>query len=138
LSKRIAVAIDFDGTLVEDKFPDIGKANLFALDFCRWCNDNNVALILWTCRTGFDLAEAIYWAKFFEIRFDEVNQNLPDWIESFKAYRPGVPADCRKVAADIYIDDKANGGDIDWQKIKAQLNILMKGNPLYNGFPTML
>lgn len=134
--KRIAVAIDFDGTLVEDKFPDIGKASLFAIDFCRFCNQNNVALILWTCRTGFDLEEALHWARFYDIHFDEVNQNLPDWVETFKAYRPNVPANCRKVAADIYIDDKANGGIIDWQKIKEQVSTLMKVNPLYNGYPT--
>ena len=134
--KRIAVAIDFDGTLCEDKFPDIGKAKEEAIEFCWWCRDRNISLILWTCRTGKDLEQALWWSKLNWLYFDEVNQNLSDWVESFKEYRPEVPADCRKVAADVYVDDKANGGAIEWEKIKEQLNTLMKVNPLYNGFLT--
>ena len=124
--KRIAVAIDFDGTLCNDAFPEIGTLNLSALEFCYWCEDNNIALILWTCRTGKDLDAAITWCKRSGIRLDAVNENLPDWVESFKEFRPEVPSDCRKVAADIYIDDKANGGLIEWEKIKEQLNTLMR------------
>ena len=136
LSKRIAVAIDFDGTLCRDVFPGIGKPVDEAIDFCDWCKERNIALILWTCRTGKDLEEALWWCKFRWVYFDEVNQNLPDWVESFKEFRPGVPPDCRKVAADVYIDDKANGGVIEWEKIKERLNTLMKENPLYNGYLT--
>ena len=57
-------------------------------------------LILWTNREGMLLEEALEWCAERGLVFDTVNENLPELIELYKN-------DCRKINADIYIDDKA-------------------------------
>lgn len=56
-------------------------------------------LILWTCRSGRLLQDAVEWCSERGIVFDAVNENLPDIIEYFGG-------DTRKVYAHEYIDDK--------------------------------
>lgn len=126
--KRVAVAIDFDGTLCVDNYPGMGPEITPAINLCRYCAANNVALILWTCRSGEPLKEAVAWCEKHGIVFDAVNANLPDWIAAFETLHPGVPVDCRKVAADIYVDDKANGGFLDWDAIRTKLKELLDKN----------
>ena len=135
---RTAVAIDFDNTIALTEFPVILEPIPEAVDFIRECQEAGIAVILWTCRTDKHLAECLQWCKDQGLKFDAVNCNLDDWVGEFYMKYPDVFPDCRKVAANIYIDDKANGGDINWQKIKAQLNTLTKENPLYNGFHSNL
>ena len=134
---RIAVAIDFDGTIANTSYPAINFAYQNAIDFIHECNASGIAVILWTCRTGKHLEDALWWCKAQRLYFDAVNNNLDDWVGEFYQAYPDVHPDCRKIAANVYIDDKANGGDINWQKIKDQLNILMKEKQLYNGCPSM-
>lgn len=57
-------------------------------------------IILWTCRVGERLQEAVEWCKQYGLEFDAVNENLPETIE----YWDG---ESRKVFADVYIDDKS-------------------------------
>lgn len=113
---RRAVCIDFDGTLALTEYPNIIAAVPEALAFVRECRRLDVAVILWTCRTGEHLADALKWCDKQGIEFDAVNENLPEWIEAWENLFPEVPADCRKVCASKYVDDRANGG-IDWQKL---------------------
>ena len=96
--KKKIIAVDFDGTLCEDKYPEIGKPIEKTIDFIRR-NRDGIKLILWTCRRGHRLLEAIEWCYDHGIKFDAVNQNLPEVIETYGG-------DTRKVFADIYIDDK--------------------------------
>lgn len=92
-------AIDFDGTLCKSMYPKIGSPIQEMIDYCiQLKNDNQI--ILWTCRTGKELDEAIEWCEEKGIKFDAINENLPEIIEKFKG-------DCRKIYADIYIDDKS-------------------------------
>ena len=80
------IAVDFDGTLCENKYPKIGAAN--------------TALILWTCRQGKQLENAVSWCKKQGLTFNTVNQNLKERIRAFHG-------DTRKISADIYIEDRA-------------------------------
>lgn len=113
---RRAVAIDFDGTIAVTEYPHIVSAVPEALAFIGECRRLGVAVILWTCRTGEHLTDAVAWCGSQGIAFDAVNENLPDWIEAWENLFPGIPADCRKVCASKYIDDRANSG-IDWGKL---------------------
>ena len=55
---------------------------------------------MWTCRSGIQLTQAVFFCKSYGLEFDAVNENLPDIIEKYGN-------DSRKISADIYIDDKA-------------------------------
>jgi hypothetical protein len=92
-------AIDFDGTLCINEYPNIGQPIYKTIIFCKERKAEGHKLILWTCRSGKHLDEAVAWCKEQGLTFDAVNENLPEMIELFDN-------DCRKVFADYYIDDK--------------------------------
>lgn len=94
------IAVDFDGTLCVNKWPGIGEPVAEMLAFCTAKKAAGVRLILWTNRTGDRLAEAVDWCRLRGLEFDAVNANLQECIDVFGG-------DCRKVYADMYIDDKA-------------------------------
>lgn len=100
---KMFIAIDFDGTLCESVFPEIGKPKHKTIDWVRKRAKEGHILILWTCREnipeGNYLAQAIDWCADHDIFFDYVNQN-PEC--DF-----GHPEKVRKIVADIYLDDKA-------------------------------
>ena len=94
------IAVDFDGTLCAKKYPEIGRANTELISWLILCKSDGYKLILNTCRSGELLAEAVAWCEKQGLQFDAVNENLPDMITKFGG-------DCRKICADIYIDDLA-------------------------------
>lgn len=96
------IAVDFDGTLCENMYPEIGKPNGVLIDELKVRKNNGAKIILWTCRVGDQLEQAIDWCRDHGLVFDAVNQNLPEIVESFGG-------DCRKVFAHEYIDDRNSG-----------------------------
>lgn len=97
--KKKIIAVDFDGTLCENKWPEIGEANLELMWWLRVQQVTGCKIILWTCRVGRMLDEAVRWCREHGLIFDAVNTNLPEIIEKFGS-------DSRKIFADFYIDDK--------------------------------
>ena len=97
-------AVDFDGTLCENAWPDIGKPNHSLISTLKKAREKGDKVILWTCRTADRLDDAIAWCKEQGLEFDAVNENLPEIIGQFGT-------ESRKVFADIYIDDKAINPD---------------------------
>lgn len=93
-------AVDFDGTLCEDKYPDIGAPNNALIISLILLRRQGHKLILWTCRGGEYLKKAVDWCKRQGLEFDAVNENLPERIQLYGN-------DCRKIGYDILIDDKA-------------------------------
>ena len=93
------IAVDFDGTLCENKWPEIGAANWDLIYYLRSWQEQGAKLILWSCRSGDQLDEAVRWCELNGLRFDAVNENLPESIELFGE-------DTRKVFANEYIDDR--------------------------------
>ena len=97
----MTIAVDFDGTIVTHAYPAIGKPIPFAIDTLKKLQqEDHHQLILWTCRAGDKLNDAIKWCEEQGIVLDAVNDNLPDLTEAFGS-------NTRKVYADIYLDDKA-------------------------------
>jgi 2-hydroxy-3-keto-5-methylthiopentenyl-1-phosphate phosphatase len=94
------IAVDFDGTLCENDWPEIGEPNEELIDNLKQYQRKGVKIILWTCRVGNLLDYALSWCQTRGLIFDAVNENLPEIIEKFGS-------DTRKVYADIYIDDRA-------------------------------
>lgn len=70
------IAVDFDGTLCEEKWPEIGSANQPIIDELIRRKENGDKLILWTCRCGSLLDAAILWCLNHGLEFDAVNDNL--------------------------------------------------------------
>lgn len=102
------IAVDFDGTLVTDDYPYIGRPIWKTINFCKTAQENGDILILWTCRCGNDLKEAIEFCESIGLYFDYVNENTKEHLELFGGQ------DTRKIYADIYIDDKS----INFNKFK--------------------
>lgn len=94
------IAVDFDGTLCESKWPEIGAPKWNTIQTLIAAQAAGARLILWTNRVGARLREAIEWCRNRELEFDAVNENLPEVKAAFTT-------DCRKVYADIYLDDRA-------------------------------
>ena len=100
-------AVDFDGTLCRNAWPDIGEPNMELIEQLKLARQSGVALILWTCREGEAQARAVLWCVGFGLFFDAVNRNVPERIATY-----GM--DARKVSADVYIDDRAQTPKLPW------------------------
>lgn len=97
------IAVDFDGTLCKNQYPEIGEPNNALIEYLKMRQQKmGHKLILWTCRVGDKLEQAIDWCQDRGLIFDAVNQNLPEIVKSFGG-------DCRKVFAHEYIDDRNSG-----------------------------
>lgn len=94
-------AVDFDGTLCEDKYPGIGEPNKLLIEELIAAKKSSYKLILWTCREGKELDEAVEWCREQGLEFDAVNDNLPEVVERFGGNNN------RKIFAHRYIDDRA-------------------------------
>ena len=94
------MAVDFDGTLVSDRFPEIGIERKEICNTIRRYQEQGVKSILWTSRTDEHLEAAVNWCKEHNLNFDAINQNIPEVIAL-------TGRDTRKVFADVYIDDKS-------------------------------
>lgn len=103
------IAVDFDGTLCESKWPDIGTPHQFVINELIKRQADGAKLILWTCREGEQLQTAVMWCLNHGLKFDAVNDNL----EENKSY---FGNDSRKIYATEYWDDKSvlvvNAGEV--------------------------
>lgn len=109
----LTIAVDFDGTIVEDKYPDIGRPIIFAFETLKKLQDEGHRLILWTYRKGSALEEAVTFCKKNGITFYAVNKSFPE-EEYENSYS-------RKIHADVFIDDRNIGGLKSWGEIYQQL-----------------
>ena len=97
MSYKPIVAVDFDGTLsLDSQYPNIGRFNTHLYEALMKLKGIGWLIVLWTCREGKELKEAVEWCANNGLKFDAINENPPE--VSFKS---------RKVVADMYIDDRA-------------------------------
>lgn len=99
-TRKKIIAVDFDGTLCQSAYPNIGKPLDYVIDYVKKLKADGCTLILWTCRVGKLLDEAINWCNAQELQFDYCNENVTENVEYFQN-------NPRKVYADLYIDDRA-------------------------------
>lgn len=104
------IAVDFDGTIVEHKYPKIGREIPFATQTLKQLIQDGHRLILWTIRHGNSLQEAIDWCKERGVEFYSVNRDFAEQDEANGERSP-------KVKCDMYIDDRNVGGLPDWGTI---------------------
>lgn len=94
------IAVDFDGTLCESRYPWIGAPKKAVIEYILNQKRRGAKIILWTCRVGTRLDEAVDWCRKQGIEFDAVNENIQYMVDLYGS-------DCRKIFANEYIDDKA-------------------------------
>jgi hydroxymethylpyrimidine pyrophosphatase-like HAD family hydrolase len=111
----LKIAVDFDGTIVEHRYPEIGKEIMFAFDTLKELQKQRHQLILWTYRTGKELEEAVEFCRENGVEFYAVNKSYPE--EEFDEYYAS-----RKIEADIFIDDRNIGGLPSWGEIYQMIN----------------
>lgn len=109
IKETLTIGIDFDGTIVEDEYPSIGKPQLFAFDTMKKLQEKGHRLILWTYRHGRALDEAVAFCQENGITFYAVNKSFPE--ENFDQKYS------RKINADLFIDDRNYGGMVSWGEI---------------------
>jgi len=105
----LKIAVDFDGTIVENNYPRIGREMMFAFATMKELQKKGHLLILWTFRTGRLLDEAVEYCRVHGIEFYAVNESFPGELES-----GGYP---RKLNVDLFIDDRNVGGFIGWSRV---------------------
>ena len=111
------IAIDFDGTIVEHRYPRIGKEIPFAIATLKQLQTERHLLVLWTVREGKLLDEAVDFCRKRGLEFYAVNANHPE-----EEVRNDMTSPCRKVVADLYIDDLNVGKLPDWGAIYEMIN----------------
>lgn len=134
------LCVDFDGTIVDHSFPDVGIEMPYAIAVLKALKLAGYKLILWTAREDGNwqskhrnyLTEAVEWCKSRGIEFDSVNSTLPnhDWRDEHTLKR--------KPHADWFIDDRNIGGFIGWEKVgrlllgDAAMDKLMEDNKIFH------
>ena len=106
-NESMTIAVDFDGTIVEHRYPRIGKEIPFATDTLKLLQQEQYRLILWTVREGKLLNEAVAWCKERGLEFYAVNRDYPEEKQQDQGFS-------RKLKVDLFIDDRNLGGLPDW------------------------
>lgn len=107
----MTIAVDFDGTIVKHRYPEIGEELPFATETLRMLIEDRHKLILWTVREGDLLQEAIDWCKERGVEFYAINRDYPEeTLDNNNHFS-------RKLKVDMWIDDRNLGGLPDWGTI---------------------
>lgn len=107
----MTIAVDFDGTIVEHRYPKIGEEVPFATETLRMLIKDGHKLILWSVREGELLEEAVQWCRERGVEFYAVNKDYPEEKVEYNNHFS------RKIKADLFIDDRNIGGLPDWGMI---------------------
>lgn len=105
------IAVDFDGTIVEHRYPSIGKEIPFAIETLKKLQADRHQLILWSVREGRLLDEAVEFCRQRGLEFYAVNRDYPEEEADRNRHYS------RKLKADLFIDDRNVGGLPDWGTI---------------------
>ena len=108
--KSLVIAVDFDGTVVEDRYPEIGRPLPFAIETLKQLHQDGHRLVLWTYRHGRPLREAVDFMEGLGVPLYAVNMSFPGEEADLKGYS-------RKIHADVFIDDRNVGGFLGWGEV---------------------
>ena len=104
------IAIDFDGTIARTNYPEIIGEQPYAAQVITQLKERGHYIIIWTCRTGEPLLDAINWLLAHGIPFDRVNDHESENVAKYGDHGPKIHADC-------YIDDQNLGGFPGWKEV---------------------
>ncbi len=107
---RRVIAVDFDGTMAEEAYPLIGPEIPGSVEGVKRIQELGFEAIIWTCRAGEPLEKAKKWLEERGLSITYFNENSQPMIDHWGT-------DPRKIAAELYIDDRIVGGFPGWQKV---------------------
>ena len=122
----MTIGVDFDGTIVEHKYPDFVKEFPFAIDTLKRLAAEHHKIILWSVREGKLLDEAVEYCRKRGLEFYAVNSNNPENGIHRERHQ-------RKLIADVYIDDRNVGGLPDWGMIYRMVSRNLTYDQALNG-----
>jgi hypothetical protein len=126
MSKPIAVAVDFDGTIVKHRFPLVGDPVPYALDVLHAWQEYGMELYLWTMRSHgrpeqpMILTDAIRYCEDNGLRMEGFNSREQDWTRSPKLYANYYVDDAALGSPLVYVDDERPY--VDWPLLYAVMN----------------
>jgi hydroxymethylpyrimidine pyrophosphatase-like HAD family hydrolase len=120
----MVIAIDFDGTIVEDAYPEIGEPKIFAFETLKEMQKAHHQLILWTTREGEKLDEAVDFCRNNGIEFYAVNNSYPEEEFDGKA--------SRKINCEVFISHKNVGGIEGWGEMWQEIKAISGDSKLYD------
>ena len=104
------IAVDFDGSIVEHRYPEIGPVIPFAIQTLTMLQKEGHRLVLWSVREGKLLEDAVDFCRERGLEFYSVNSNYTEAQTDHQNFS-------RKLKADVFIDDRNVGGMLDWGSI---------------------
>jgi len=122
------IAVDFDGTIVEHRYPSIGRELPFATETLRKLVEEGHRLILWTVHEGRLLDEAVAFCRERGLEFYAVNRDYPEEEKERNNHFS------RKLKADLWIDDRNLGGLPDWGTIYEMVHYKLTYEDLMNRY----
>lgn len=122
------IAVDFDGTIVEHKYPSIGKEIPFAIETLKKLQAERHKLILWSVREGRLLDEAVEFCRERGLEFYAINRDYPEEEKEHNRHFS------RKLKADLFIDDRNLGGLPDWGTIYEMVSRKLSYEDLLNRY----
>ena len=126
----MTIAVDFDGTIVEHRYPEIGNELPFATETLKMLIAEHHKLILWTVREDELLQEAVDWCKERGVEFYAVNRDYPEEsLENNNHFS-------RKLKVDMWIDDRNIGGLPDWGTIYQMIHYNKTWNDINSQHPS--
>ena len=96
----VILSIDFDGTIVKDEYPGIGKPLPGAIQAINELYESGYCIIINSCRAREREDEMIDWLNRNGVKYCHCNENCCERIVKYRT-------DCRKISADCIIDDKS-------------------------------
>ena len=128
----MVIAVDFDGTIVEHRYPAIGEERPFAVETLKMLIRDHHKLILWSVREGELLDEAVEWCRERGVEFYAVNRDYPEEDPRYNQHFS------RKLKADYFIDDRNIGGLPDWGTIYEMISHNKTWQDLHHAAPPTL
>ena len=126
----MTIAVDFDGTIVEHRYPEIGNELPFATETLKMLIAEHHKLILWTVREDELLQEAVDWCKERGVEFYAINRDYPEEsLENNNHFS-------RKLKVDMWIDDRNIGGLPDWGTIYQMIHYNKSWNDINSQHPS--
>lgn len=122
----MTIAVDFDGTIVEHRYPEIGEEIPFATETLKMLIADHHRLILWSVREGKLLDDAVEWCRKRGVEFYAINRDYPEEeINNNNHFS-------RKLKVDLWIDDRNIGGLPDWGTIYRMISQHKTWNDIMN------
>lgn len=99
-NSNTVLAVDFDHTLCHSVWPGTGAPNTQLIQKLKRVQAAGCHLVLWTCREGRLLEDAVQWCREQGLEFEAINDN-PEWLKQ------EYGNNCRKIGAHYFLDDRA-------------------------------